>query len=424
MSNLLSWGTVRVVDIAAPKKYALTGGPFGSNLVSRDYKSTGIPVIRGSNLATESTFSFEDFVFVSEEKADALLPNNAHPGDLIFTQRGTLGQVGLIPKECEYSRFVISQSQMKLTVDETKADPYFVYFYFRSSSTIHAIQNRTITSGVPHINLEILRNFEIPLPPLPIQQRIAEILSNYDRLIDNNTRRIALLEESIHRLYQEWFVYLRFPGCDRVAIVDGVPEGWEVKSLGDVVLEIIDYRGKTPKKLGGDWSESGIIALSALNIKQGRLVNLEKSKFVDENLYEKWMKSELRQGDILMTSEAPLGELYYFAETKKFCLSQRLYSIRANPEIIRPAILFCALNSHMVQGEIHARQSGTTVLGIRQADLRNVPIVIPSLELQDRAAEIVDKLFQQKECLQEMINRLREARDLLLPRLMNGSLAV
>jgi len=251
MSSMSLWENVRVADIAAPKKYALTGGPFGSNLVSRDYKPTGVPVIRGSNLSTESTFSFDNFVFVSEEKADALLPNNAYPGDLVFTQRGTLGQVGLIPKECEYSRFVISQSQMKLTVDETKADPYFVYFYFRSPTTVHAIQNRTITSGVPHINLETLRNFEVPLPSLPTQQRIAEILSNYDRLIDNNTRRIALLESSIHRLYQEWFVYLRFPGWEKVAIVDGVPEGWSKRPLAKYVSTQYGYTDSASTEVVG-----------------------------------------------------------------------------------------------------------------------------------------------------------------------------
>ncbi len=137
----------------------MTGGPFGSNLVSNDYRPDGVPVIRGVNLSTESKFSFKNFVFVSEAKADQLLPNNAHSGDLIFTQRGTLGQVGIIPKESGYERFVISQSQMKLTVDETKANASLLFLIFVHLNVVKSIQNRTITSGVPHINLETLKNF-------------------------------------------------------------------------------------------------------------------------------------------------------------------------------------------------------------------------------------------------------------------------
>src|SRR5688572_16455006 len=123
------WKTVKLEEIKAPKKHSLVGGPFGSNLVTRDYVDQGVPVIRGTNLSGDFRFSLDDLVFVSEEKADKLSPNNAHPGDLVFTQRGTLGQVGVIPKDCGFERFVISQSQMKLTVDETKADPFFVYYF-------------------------------------------------------------------------------------------------------------------------------------------------------------------------------------------------------------------------------------------------------------------------------------------------------
>jgi type I restriction enzyme S subunit len=195
-----------------------------------------------------------------------------------------------------------------------------------------------------------------------------------------------------------------------------------VKQLGNIVLEIIDYRGKTPKKLGGDWSESGILAISAKNIKQGKLINLDKSNFVDEALYMKWMKSELKQGDILMTSEAPLGELYYLVKHQKFCLSQRVYSIRANPDIIKPSILFSALYSPLIQEQIYARQSGTTVLGIRQTELRKVPIIVPLINLQTSAAQILDDLFKSIETLQRKNANLRQTRDLLLPKLISGEI--
>src|SRR5271165_324490 len=124
------WRKAKLLEIAARKRWALNGGPFGSKLTTRDYKDSGVPVIRGANLSGEVRFSFEDFVWVSEEKADELLANNAHPGDLVFTQRGTLGQVGLIPVHSPFKRFVISQSQMKLTPDPEQVDALFLYYYF------------------------------------------------------------------------------------------------------------------------------------------------------------------------------------------------------------------------------------------------------------------------------------------------------
>ena len=124
------WHKSKLVDVAAKKRWALNGGPFGSKLSTKHYTESGVPVIRGTNLSAQSKFSFDDFVYVSEEKADELRPNNAHPGDLVFTQRGTIGQVGLIPLDSSIPRFVISQSQMKLTPDPEQAEPLFLYYYF------------------------------------------------------------------------------------------------------------------------------------------------------------------------------------------------------------------------------------------------------------------------------------------------------
>jgi type I restriction enzyme S subunit len=95
-------------ELQTPKRWALNGGPFGSKLVQKDYVDSGVPVIRGTNLSGDCRFDGSEFVFVTEEKANDLLPNNAHPGDLIFTQRGTLGQVGIIPENSPYSRSWLS----------------------------------------------------------------------------------------------------------------------------------------------------------------------------------------------------------------------------------------------------------------------------------------------------------------------------
>ena len=151
----MKWKTYKIDEIKADGKYTLVGGPFGSNLTTRDYVEVGIPVLRGSNLPFGKRFSHDDLVFVSEEKAKKLNPNLAFPNDVLFTQRGTLGQIGLIP-EGFYEKYVVSQSQMKLTVNPKLALPEFIYYFFSTEEGRKNIEAHSITSGVPHINLSIL----------------------------------------------------------------------------------------------------------------------------------------------------------------------------------------------------------------------------------------------------------------------------
>ena len=166
---------VTVMDLADNQRYALNGGPFGSKLVSSMYVAEGVPVIRGTNLPFDRRFSFDDFVYVSPEKAEELSANTARPGDIVFTQRGTLGQIGIIPKNSVLDRFIISQSQMKLTVGSNIADAEYIYYYFRQPEVIRKIESLASSSGVPHINLQTLREFLLEIPCLDEQRIVASI---------------------------------------------------------------------------------------------------------------------------------------------------------------------------------------------------------------------------------------------------------
>jgi type I restriction enzyme S subunit len=178
----VGWVVVCLRDIQSKEKYSCVGGPFGSDLTSKHYvENAGVPVIRGANLPLDSRrFLDHGFVYVSEEKAESLIRNMAYRGDLVFTQRGTLGQVGLIPENSRYHRYVISQSQMKLTVDESVADREFLYQFFLSSKFLGMLKLETIATGLPHINLGILKGFYVPLPPIDEQEKIARILVSMD----------------------------------------------------------------------------------------------------------------------------------------------------------------------------------------------------------------------------------------------------
>ncbi|GIF20841.1 type I restriction enzyme S subunit [Actinoplanes tereljensis] len=183
------WPTGTVRDIAVPK--GLIGGPFGSLLGGKDYVPRGVPVIRGVNLASDGRFDASEFVYVTPAKAAGELARNlARPGDVVFTQRGTLGQVGIVPPG-PHDTYVISQSQMRLRVDPAKADPRYVYYQFRSPAMRAAVQGSAITAGVPHINLGILGALPIVIPPLAVQREVADLLTALDDKIAGNDRLAA-----------------------------------------------------------------------------------------------------------------------------------------------------------------------------------------------------------------------------------------
>ena len=153
---------------------------------------------------------------------------------------------------------------------------------------------------------------------------------------------------------------------------------WEKTSLANLIQKVIDYRGKTPLKLGGDWEENnvGYRALSAKNIKTGHIVSPETIRYVNQALYDKWMKDEILRGDILITSEAPFGEVYQWNSDEKIVLSQRLFAIRANNRI-HAHYLYYYLTTHKFQQEMRARATGTTVIGLRQPELLKCIVYYP-----------------------------------------------
>lgn len=184
-------------------------------------------------------------------------------------------------------------------------------------------------------------------------------------------------------------------------------DGWQECALGDAISLIIDHRGKTPKKLGLDWSLSGYRALSARNIKTGKIVQPENVYYASEELYRKWMKEEIIRGDILITSEAPFGETYYWNSDEKIILSQRLYALRCK-NTFSSKFLYYFMNTEGFQGEMRGRATGTTVIGLRQPELLKCKIVYPSLCEQHAIAATLSCLDKKIE-LNNKINANLEA---------------
>lgn len=358
--NLNGFGTVpRNWDVAAlPEVVFYQEGP---GLRKWQWTASGMKVINVTNILGDGRIDTNNTSrFISIEEYEKTYRHfTVDVDDIVVASSGnTYGKIGRI--SAKDLPLMMNTSVIRLhSKDKLRLDDDFLYAFLRSDLFANQVESFVIGSAQPNFGPSHLKQMVMPLPPLPVQRRIAGILSAYDDLIENNQRRIKILEEMARSLYREWFVLFRFPGHEKVKMVPSclgpIPQGWDVKPLNDVVEDIVDYRGKTPTKLKGEWASEGILALSALNVKGGRLVSLEKSKLVSEELYSRWMKTPLKSGDILMTSEAPLGELFFLCKEERYCLSQRLYSIRANRRVIAPIILYLCLESEQTQYELSSR---------------------------------------------------------------------
>lgn len=179
--------------------------------------------------------------------------------------------------------------------------------------------------------------------------------------------------------------------------------------LKDLVVEIIDRRGVTPRKLGSDFTSEGYRVISARTIRN-RAVDLtaDDERYISKDVYRRWMKTPLRDGDVLLTSEAPLGEPAYVQEAKPWVVGQRLFAIRTDPRKMLGRFLYYAVQSNSVRDDLLSRATGTTVLGIRQSELRNVKIPVPPLSHQEAIADILGTLDDKIELNRRMSETLEE----------------
>lgn len=462
------WEMVRIDDIKSLEKYSCVGGPFGSSLSRKHYVDSGVPVIRGVNLSGDS-FSESDFVFVSKDKALELQRNMAFRGDLVFTQRGTLGQVALIPEDSKYDRYVVSQSQMKLTVNSEIADPYFVYSYFRTTEAKTLIERSAIVGGVPHINLGILKEFKLKLPPLCVQKRVANISRILDNKITLNRQINQTLEQMAQTLFKSWFVDFDpvmdnaldagnpipdelqhraearkavresegfkplpddvrqlFPDAFEESELGWVPKGWVVSNLST----LIDIKHGFAFK--GEYfsdKETSEILLTPGNVKIGGGFKADKFKYYDGPIEDNYVFSE---GDMFVT----MTDLSKASDTlgypaivpdlsgKRLHHNQRLGKVLfSDHPASKEMFVYHNLCSTNYRQNVVGSATGTTVKHTAPKKiLAHTVVHTPDGVLEsefERQISVFRKMAAEND---KSTNTLTKLRDTLLPKLISGEL--
>lgn len=377
----MSWEKVKLIDCCV----SIADGDHQPPPKSE----TGIPFVTIANIVNNQ-FDFTNSMFVPNyyyEKLDS--KRKAQKGDILYSVVGSFG----IPVFIKDNKPFVFQRHIAILRPNGNIDARFLYYTMLSRDFYMKADAAAIGAAQRTVSLTALRNIEITVPPIETQRRIADIVSAYDDLIENNRKQIKLLEEAAQRLYKEWFVDLHFPGHEHTKIVDGVPEGWEESGLS----RIAEFkRGKTITKAQ---IEPGTVPVVAGGLGPAYYHNVANTK-----------------APVITVSgsgaNAGFTRMYYTDVFASDCSFVDKSSCAFLP------FVYCFLVSRKF--ELDSLQKGSAQPHVYAKDINTLHICIPNNDLLHRFCGLADSLFSKIGLLEKQNNNLTQARDRLLPKLMSG----
>ena len=309
-------------------------------------------------------------------------------------------------------RLTTNQACCNLSIDGKKADYEYVYYYLKlQSETLNKLANG---GAQQNLNSKIIKDFKIPLPPLAIQHRIASILSAYDSQIENNQRRIKLLEQMAENLYKEWFVRFRFPDYENAEFEGGMPKGWTRCKLGD----LIDFQNGFAFKSETFVPEGKYKVITIKNVQDGQFDSSNADRVED---IPKGMPSycKLSEGDILLSLTGNVGRVCHVIGDNML-LNQRVAKIKSS----HSHFAYCMLRTPAMFAYLNMIAYGTAQLNLSPIKAANLKIIKPTESIMEAFDKVVAPLFSSVFNLYNQIDFLSSQRDLLLPRLISGKLSI
>ena len=314
--------------------------------------------------------------------------------DIIFAREAPAGNAAIIRAGQEVC---LGQRTVLIRPDKKKVCPQFLAYYILAPKQQCELLGTANGATVAHVNIPIIRNMPVNIPKIEIQERIAEILSSYDDLIENNKKQIKLLEEAAERLYREWFVDLHFPRCEDVKIVDGVPKGWLDGTVGNIALF---KRGKTITKAQ---IHKGKVPVVAGGLEPAYYHNVANTVAPVITI----------SGSGANAGFARLYNVDVFASDCSFVDSQ------TTPYLFW---VYCFIKDS--KAKLDSLQKGAAQPHVYAKDINALKIYIPTDDILDRFCKVVAPYFGKIKNLQRQNDLLLQARDRLLPRLMSGEVEV
>lgn len=403
----------------------IVGGGTPARDIEEYWKKGSIPWVTVKDLHQKLEISDSEeriTEFGLKNSAANLIP----PQNIITPTRMSLGRFFI-----NSVHITINQDLKALKPKKTIFPLFLLWNLLQYGTKLEALGTGTTVKG---ITLPDLKNLQLPVPSFPEQQKIATILSTLDRTIEA-TEKLINKEKMVKKgLMADLLTHgideqgrIRSPQTHTYvnSPLGMIPEGWEVKAIEKLILKVMDFRGKTPLKIGMDWGGGMIHSLSANNVQMGR-INFDKETHLgSEELYDSWMnKGDTKKDDIVFTMEAPLGNVALIPDSRKYILSQRVVLLRPN-DYISPRYLFNYLMSDFFQNTLLKYSSGSTVKGIQYSKLKEIEIRYPTKKIEQQKI-IVILSAQDRKIETEEINlaKLQNLKKGLMGDLLSGKVRV
>ena len=391
------------------------------------YKTEGISLIRSMNVY-DSHFTTKNLAYIDDSQAQALSNVVVQKNDILLNITGaSVARCCMVPKTVLPAR--VNQHVAIIRVDSKLVDPRFVFLSLVSpkykSKLLSLAQGGATREALTKSTIE---NFDVELPELKVQSDVADAVITYDNLIENNNRRIAILEEMAQSLYREWFVKFRFPGHQQAKFIDSplgkIPEGWEIKKLSELTTKI--GSGATPKGGKGAYKAEGLSLIRSLNVFDGQF-KLKNLAFIDDQQAGKLSNVVVEKNDVLLNITG--------ASVARCCIvpsfvlparvNQHVAIIRANENKISPFYIYNYLTSQQGKGRLLSlAQGGATREALTKITIENFEIVVPPSELLRSYVALAIKSNLLKEVLEHKNNNLKKQRDALLPKLISEQIGL
>ena len=378
-----------------------------------EYSETGVPFYRSKEIIERSQGqAISEPLFITNDRYNQIKEKFGVPvaGDMLLTSVGTIG-IPYIVKNSDYFYFKDGNLTWFRNFNGELNSKY-LYYWIKSNDGQKILYNTTIGSSQKALTISALKNIEIPLPPVNIQCRIADALSAYDDLIENNRKQIKLLEEAAQRLYKEWFVDLRFPGYEHTKITDGVPEGWEKCSLGDV----IEFDPKI--QLTKDQMKQ-FVPMSALSTSSMVLDMAEFSETTSNS------GSKFQNGDTLLARITPCLEngktaFVHGIQSAEGAVGSTEYIVMRSKYLNPYMVYLHARTDGFRQSAINSMSGSDGRQRVKADKLKALSYLLPPTTVVNQFGLFAAPIFELVFDLNEQSFQATQARDRLLPKLMNG----
>jgi type I restriction enzyme S subunit len=371
----------------------------------------GIPLIRTPNIGKGRLF-LDDVFRVSEEIYDIWTQRAIpEPGDLILAREAPAGNIAIVK---EGQKVCLGQRTVHLRPNRKIVDPDFLCYFLLAPEQQGKLLAGETGATAKHVNMKDIRRLELlSLPDITTQKTAGSILSTYDNLIENNRRRMALLEDAARQVYQEWFVRLHFPGYEHTSIMDGVPEGWQRKKLDD--LSDIN-RENLNKSADGEIEYIDIASVSPGQINETTRYDLHDAPSRARRV--------VKHGDIIWSCVRPNRRSHAVIWNPPENLIVSTGFVVISPSCLPTSFLYQALTTDLFVGYLRNHAKGAAYPAVVAGDFERAEVLVPKTSLVTAYNDIVEPQMSQIHNLRLQNMKLRTARDLLLPKLMSGEISV